>query len=116
MAYRDSHSIEYRRAESGRMREKYPDKIPVICEKSSESDIADLDRRKFLIPQDLIMSQFNYVVRRRLVLPPENALFIFLTDDHKLPSGNATMMSLYDSHCNEDGFLYMTYASENTFG
>ncbi|KAG6534542.1 hypothetical protein ZIOFF_008445 [Zingiber officinale] len=42
-------SIERRQAEAARIREKYPDKIPVIVEKAERSDIPDIDKKKLVI-------------------------------------------------------------------
>ena len=33
---------------------RYPDRIPVICEKDPRSDIPPVDKRKYLIPMDLV--------------------------------------------------------------
>jgi GABA(A) receptor-associated protein len=33
--------------------QKYPDRIPVICEKNERSDIATIDKKKYLVPSDL---------------------------------------------------------------
>jgi len=38
--------IERRQAEANRIREKYPDRIPVIVEKAERSDIPDIDKKK----------------------------------------------------------------------
>jgi hypothetical protein len=35
-----------RKAESDKIREKYPDRIPVICEKSATSKLPDIDKSK----------------------------------------------------------------------
>ncbi|MBA0557828.1 hypothetical protein Golob_014870, partial [Gossypium lobatum] len=37
-----------RQAESGRIREKYPDRVPVIVEKAERSDIPDIDKKKLV--------------------------------------------------------------------
>ena len=42
-----------RREESQKIRRKYPDRIPVVVEKVSNSSIPDIDKRKFLVPSDL---------------------------------------------------------------
>ncbi|MQM14157.1 hypothetical protein Taro_047087 [Colocasia esculenta] len=35
-----------RQAEASRIREKYPDRIPVIVEKAEKNDIPDIDKKK----------------------------------------------------------------------
>ena len=39
MKFKSEHSFEGRKAESDRIREKYPDRIPVICEKIEKSKV-----------------------------------------------------------------------------
>ena len=108
------HPFEKRAAEAARIREKYPDRIPVICEKEPRSDIAPVDKRKYLIPIDLTVGQFVYVIRKRISIPPEKAIFIFV--NNTLPPTAALMSTVYEQHKDEDGFMYMMYSGENTFG
>ncbi|KAJ1501349.1 ubiquitin-like protein atg8, partial [Coelomomyces lativittatus] len=96
-----------RRAEAERIRQKYPDRIPVICEKVETSDIAAIDKKKYLVPADLTVGQFVYVIRKRIKLSPEKALFVFVNNG-MLPPTAALMSLIYDQHKNEDGFLYIT--------
>lgn len=53
------------------------------------------------------MGQFVYVIRKRIKLSPEKAIFIFV--DEVLPPTAALMSSIYEEHKDEDGFLYITY-------
>lgn len=55
----------------------------VICEKVEKSDIATIDKKKYLVPADLTVGQFVYVIRKRIKLSPEKAIFIFV--DEVLP-------------------------------
>ena len=111
---------EKRKKEAGRIRDKYPDRIPVIVEKSENSDIVDIDKKKYgpfalqlcsaqqqlaraiphgravrithdltffcrvgrryLVPADLTVGQFVYVIRKRIKLSPEKAIFIFVNN------------------------------------
>ncbi|THG00326.1 hypothetical protein TEA_030050 [Camellia sinensis var. sinensis] len=103
-----------RQAEASRIREKYPDRIPVIVEKAERSDIPDIDKKKYLVPADLTVGQFVYVVRKRIKLGAEKAIFIFVKNI--LPPTAAMMSAIYEENKDEDGFLYMTYSGENTFG
>jgi len=55
-----------------------------------------------------------YVIRKRIKLSPEKAIFIFVRN--VLPPTAALMSAVYDEHKDEDGFLYIMYSGENTFG
>lgn len=86
----------------------------MIVEKAPRSDIPDIDKKKYLVPADLNVGQFVYVIRKRIKLEAEKAIFIFV--DNVLPPTAAIMSCIYDEHKDEDGFLYVTYSGENTFG
>jgi GABA(A) receptor-associated protein len=106
--------FEERKAEADRIREKYPNRIPVICERVLNSNIPDIEKIKYLLPTDLTVGQFIYVIRRRVKLSPEKAMFIFV--NNILPPSSMLMTELYEQQKNKDGFLYVAYAGENTFG
>lgn len=97
-----------------RILEKYPDRIPVIAEKAPKSDIPDIDKNKYLVPADLTVGQFVYVIRKRMKLAPEKTIFVFV--NRQLPSTAASMANVYKDNVDSDGFLYVTYSGENTFG
>eukprot|EP00735_Rhodelphis_limneticus_P005059 TRINITY_DN1675_c0_g1::TRINITY_DN1675_c0_g1_i1::g.17799::m.17799 TRINITY_DN1675_c0_g1::TRINITY_DN1675_c0_g1_i1::g.17799 ORF type:complete len:118 (-),score=46.86,sp/Q8VYK7/ATG8F_ARATH/81.20/7e-66,Atg8/PF02991.11/2.7e-50,APG12/PF04110.8/2.7e-06 TRINITY_DN1675_c0_g1_i1:310-663(-) len=113
-SFKQEHTLDKRKAEAARIRDKYPDRIPVIVEKHEKSDIPDIDKKKYLVPSDLTAGQFVFVIRKRIKLSPEKALFIFV--NKILPPTAALMSNLYEEQKDEDGFLYITYAGENTFG
>lgn len=113
-AYQKENPIEKRIEESRRIREKFPERIPVIVEKAAKSDIPDIDKKKYLVPGDLTVGQFVYVIRKRIDLTAEKAIFVFV--NNVLPPTAALMSSIYKEHKDEDGFLYITYTGENTFG
>ncbi|KAI9103091.1 autophagy protein 8 [Phlyctochytrium arcticum] len=112
--FKDDHPFEKRKAEADKIRQKYPDRIPCIVEKAEKSDIAKIDKKKYLVPHDLSMVQFVYVIRKRIRLSPEKAIFIFV--NNVLPPQSSMLSEVYAEHKDEDGFLYVVYASENTFG
>jgi GABA(A) receptor-associated protein len=105
---------EKRKEESMRICTKFQDRIPVICERVEDSDIPNIDKRKYLVPSDLTIGQFVYVIRRRIQLPSEKAIFIFVKDI--LPPTAALMRTIYEQYKDDDGFLYIVYSGENTFG
>lgn len=97
---------EHRCIESAKIRNKYPDRVPVseasgicrgcligdlwalitslcvigqvIVEKVSGSQIMDIDKRKYLVPSDITVAQFMWIIRKRIQLPSEKAIFLFV--------------------------------------
>ncbi len=113
--YKDKIPFNYRVKESSRVRSKFPDKIPAIVEIASNTkDLPIIDKSKFLVPKNLTLGQFIFVIRRRLVLPSEKALFVFI--NNTLPTTSTLMSEIYNQYVDKDGFLYVRYTSENTFG
>ncbi|CAI0460470.1 unnamed protein product [Linum tenue] len=45
-SFKLEHPLERRQAEAARIREKYPDRIPVIVERAEKSDVPDIDKKK----------------------------------------------------------------------
>ncbi|EOD09965.1 hypothetical protein EMIHUDRAFT_216066 [Emiliania huxleyi CCMP1516] len=79
MSYRDAHSFESRRTQALAIRAKHPDRIPVIVEKRPrDATLPLIDKKKFLVPADLTVGQFVYVIRKRIALKPEQAIFLFV--------------------------------------
>jgi GABA(A) receptor-associated protein len=56
------------------------------------------------VPADLTVGQFVYVIRKRIKLSPEKAIFIFV--DEVLPPTAALMSSIYEEHKDEDGYVF----------
>ena len=112
--FRTTHSYEKRKDESTRIRAKYPDRIPVIVERAEKSNIDNIDKNKFLVPADMSVGQFIYVIRKRIKLSPEQAIFIFV--NNTLPPTSYNIGMIYNEHKNDDGFLYISYSGESTFG
>ena len=112
----NNHSFNKRISESQRIRAKYPDRVPIICEKDPRSlDIPDIDRKKYLVPEDLSIANFMYVIRKRIKISPDKSIYLFI-DNHIMPATAQLISILYNEYKNDDGFLYITYAGESTFG
>lgn len=107
-------SIESRTADSERLLAKYPDRCCIIVGRNDNSDIADVERHKFLVPKCLTIGQFLYVIRKKISCSEQQAVFMFI--NNKIPPTSATVGSIYDENKAEDGFLYIIYSGENTFG
>jgi hypothetical protein len=128
-------------------------KIPIIIKKKKNDTVLsklsylkyklpELDKCKFLVPKDLTVAQFIYVIRKRLKLSYEKSIIIyFKNSEDKLfiyPNSH-TLEAVYNEtrtsdvsskkeyNCSSgnnknddvaivDKFLYAFYTGENTFG
>jgi GABA(A) receptor-associated protein len=115
MKFKNKISLEARIMEANRVLLKYPDRIPIICEKiNNNNNIPSIDKTKYLVPRDLSIGQFIYVIRQRLKMPATSALFIFIKGT--IPPSGSLLCNVYEQLKDHDGFLYVEYSSENTFG
>jgi len=116
MNFKNKYSLLERWNESNRILKIYPDRIPIICECSKfiEKNSPVLDKKKYLVPRDLTVGQFIYIIRKRLKLSQEKAIFIFIKE--KIPPSSQMLGTLYEFNKDSDNFLYLLYSFENTFG
>jgi GABA(A) receptor-associated protein len=99
--------------ESRSIKSRYPEKIPVIV--NTKNKKLKMDRQKFLIPNDLTVSQFIYVIRKRIELKKESAIFMLVND--MMPASSQTMEQLYNEQMDTNTeMLFVDIAMENTFG
>ncbi|CAN6572568.1 unnamed protein product [Malus baccata var. baccata] len=112
--FKDEFTFDQRIEESRDMVTKYPDRVPVIVEKYARSNLPQMEKKKYLVPRDMSVGQFIYVLSSRLHLAPGTALFVFVKDT--LPQTASLMDSVYESFKDVDGFLYLCYSTEKTFG
>jgi GABA(A) receptor-associated protein len=113
--FHKEHPFIKRKEEAERILQKYPDRIPVIVQIcDNKSNIPDIDKKKYLVPSDLTMGQFLYVIRKRIKLQPEQAIFTFI--NNIMPSSSALISQIYKENKEEDLFLYVMITGENFFG
>jgi len=115
--FKKIHSFEKRKEEAEYIISKYPDKIPIIIERANiknSENIPNIKKKKFLVPNDLHLSQLIYIVRRRINIEPNIGIYFFI--DNELHPTGKLIKEIYDDKKDEDGFLYMTYSGESTFG
>jgi GABA(A) receptor-associated protein len=120
--FKELHDFAKRQAEAEKIRRKYDDRIPIIVERAHKADIVDIDKKKYLVPGDLTVAQFTYVIRKRIKLSAEQALWVFVEHEENgkktqiLPPTSHTLNAVYEDYKDADCFLYLTYSGENVFG
>lgn len=77
---------------------------------------------KFLIQKNqkepVTAGRLLYMLRKQLdeKIDASEALFLFLEDKNILVNGTTPITKLYNEYRNEDGFLYLVFDVESTFG
>tara|TARA_Y100000389_G_scaffold108836_1_gene105933 strand:+ start:3447 stop:3791 length:345 start_codon:yes stop_codon:yes gene_type:complete len=113
--YKENNDFDKRLNESTNIIKRYPKRIPVIVEKFNKcKNIEEIDKNKYLVPDDLTLGQFIFVIRKRLKLSPDKAIFLFV--NNKMIPSHTLMEKVYENEKDDDNFLYMCYSGENTFG
>ena len=113
--FQKDHAYEIRAHESAKIIAKYPDRIPLIVEKLPTNNLLpQISKSKFLVPSDITITQFMFIVRKYLKLDPSVSIYLFC--DGVIPNASECINTTYINHKDPDGFLYLFYAGENTFG
>lgn len=121
--FRERFTLSKRKEEAAKIRDKYKDRIPVIVESLKGANLPVLDKLKYLVPEDLTIAQFAYVIRSRMKLSADQSIWLFVESgagskqpNMILPPASHTVATVHHTYANEDGFLYITYSCENVFG
>ncbi|CAN6548377.1 unnamed protein product [Malus baccata var. baccata] len=77
-SFKQEFSFDERLEESKSIIAKYPDRVPVIIERYSRTDLPEMEKKKFLVPRDMSVGQFIHILSSRLHLTPGKALFVFV--------------------------------------
>lgn len=110
--FKERLSLEERKNQSKNILTKYPTSVPVFIDSSSMHKL--IDKPKFVIPNGFTMGQLMMSIRARMKMNASTALFVFI--DNQLIPVTTVISSIYESHKDNDGYLYVCCSEENTFG
>ena len=114
-SFKKNFSLENRKEKYNKVLINANGKIPVICEKDPKSDIETIEKTKYLVSPDMTVNQFESIIRKKLKLNKEKALF-FIVNGKNAIVGTQLFSEIYTKFKDEDGFLYLAYASEDIWG
>ena len=80
-----------------------------------EKSLPCIDKVKYLVPKELSVAQLATIVRNRLSLNQSDSFFLF-TSGGTLVTLSMSVENLHMINMDQDGFLYIEYASQETFG
>lgn len=114
--YKQRRTYSQRQNDAAEIRETHPEQIPLIIEKyCREKNLPQMDQIKFLVAKNLTMCELQGVIRRRLHLQSTRSLYL-IVNNRSVVSNSTLLCEVYERDKDDDGFLYMTYASQETFG
>lgn len=112
ICFKKIYTLNERKEEFNKIHNGFPNRIPAIVEPCN--NLPPLGKSKFLLPEDITMGQFIYIIRKRMNLDPHEALFFFING--RIMSSSTLIIEIYERYKDIDGFLYVVYSKENTFG
>ncbi|ROL47127.1 Microtubule-associated proteins 1A/1B light chain 3C [Anabarilius grahami] len=116
MPFKQRKCLATRKDEVCNIRSKFPNKLPVIVERYlQEKKLPLLDKTKFLVPNELILGQFLSLLRSKIALEASQALYLLISG-RNMSCLSTSMGEVYSQFRDPDGFLYITYASQDMFG
>ena len=113
--YRKNVPFDERKLKASIILKQHPDRIPVVVECSETLQaIHPLKKNKFIVPHDLTLAQFMFVIRKHMKLEPEYAIFVFI--NNRLHPSTTPIGAIYAQEKDEDEFMYLDVFQESTFG
>ena len=113
--YRKNVQFDERKLKAAIILKQHPDRIPVVVECSEQlQSIHPLKKNKFIVPYELTLAQFMFVIRKHMKLDPEYAIYVFI--NNRLHPTTSLIGTIYEKEKDEDGFMYMDVFQESTFG
>lgn len=97
-----------------RLRQKFPTHVFALVRKGPKAvGIPTIDKNKYIVPATLTFGEFMFIIRKRIRLGPEKALFLFV--GNTIPVASQTMGEV-NQHYARNGYLEVFYTGESVFG
>ena len=102
----DNPSSEERKKGYEKIKNSYPDKLPIICERHpEENELEELATSKFILPEDISLFKFKKMIEKKFKNPIDIDIFY----NNEILS-NMSMKELFEKYKDpEDNFIYIYY-------
>ena len=125
--YSQQHSLQKRIEHSTFISAKFPERVPLIVQPKPHSSSTWLKNSKILAPKTSTIGALLCHVRETIPLDAQCGLYYmvdtskkeispFLNQQYQIIGGNDLVGHLYTQFVKPDGFCYIYYAAESTFG
>lgn len=112
-ATKDNFKTEYTVEKSKQLKEKYPNKIPVII---CESKDIKISRKKFLVEKDITCGQLIAVLRSKVIdVKSCDGIYMFFGEEQAMMPIGKSLNEIFET-VNTNGFIKVHLAKESTFG
>lgn len=103
-------SLEFRAKDCTRMREKYPDRVPLIVERESDKRVPELAKCKLLMNYTVTVAQALRIIRNKAGLGRDCRLQLYVNG--RMLEHEQLIADVHMQERDEDGFLYCTYSMD----
>ncbi len=117
--FKENTTYNHRLKKSKYLLENYYGRVPVIIERTpKDTSLKNIDRTKYLIPVEMTISNILILIRQKIILNENQSIYIIANCNNSTIVLNPTqsLEYVYNTYKSNDGFLYLEYCGENTFG
>jgi GABA(A) receptor-associated protein len=102
-------SFDERKEESSRLMKLYKNRIPIIIDKLPSTKLNELDRKKYLFINTMLISDIYNTINNRL---NSSYNIYFGMNKEFLSILSIPILEIYNKYRDEDGFLYCYYGNK----
>jgi len=111
-----SNPFEKRKSIAERIIRDYDGYIPIIIGRAELKNTPTIRKYKYVASREMTFGNFIVEIKKNIDNIDANTnIFVFFPDNRLVPISDK-ISYLYDKYKNKDGFLYLFYSIENTFG
>jgi GABA(A) receptor-associated protein len=107
-------SFDERLKTSSGLKEKHPDRIPLILTREKNRNLPEFTSLKFLVPFDCTIAKLIINIRKQIKIRDTDC--IYLSFNNRIFKNSDVIVTMYERFKNKDGFLYGVISTEHTFG